>query len=83
MKTKVRLGMSFLMVFALLVLLACSSSAPSSGAAVATPDTDAIVWIVAMGLDGAEWVAASFTITKATGLSFPVNAADERNYSNP
>jgi len=48
-----------------------------------TKGTDASVWVVAMGLDDAEWVAASFTITQATGLSFPVNAADERNYSNP
>lgn len=48
-----------------------------------TKDTEAAVWIVAMGLDGAEWIASPFTITKATGLSFPVNASDERNYSNP
>ena len=48
-----------------------------------TPDTDADVVVVAMGLDGAEWIFAEFTITKATGLNFPVNASDERNYSNP
>ena len=48
-----------------------------------TKGTDAIVQIVAMGLDGAEWVVAQFTITKAVGLTFPVNAATERNYSNP
>lgn len=48
-----------------------------------TKGTDAVVQIVAMGLDGAEWVVAQFTITKATGLTFPVNAATERNYSNP
>jgi hypothetical protein len=48
-----------------------------------TKNTDASVWVVAMGLDGAEWVASQFLITQATGLSFPVNAADERNYSNP
>jgi S1-C subfamily serine protease len=46
MKTKVRLGISFMMVFALLVVVACSSSAPSSGGAVATPDTDALVQAV-------------------------------------
>jgi len=48
-----------------------------------TPGTDAVVQIVAMGLDGAEWIVAQFTITKATGLTFPVNAATERNYYNP
>jgi len=48
-----------------------------------TPGTDAVVQIVAMGLGGAEWVVAQFTITKATGLTFPVNAATERNYANP
>ncbi len=48
-----------------------------------TPDTDAIVIVIGMGLDGAEWVEGEFTITEATGLSFPVNAATERNYSNP
>ncbi|GAH00145.1 unnamed protein product, partial [marine sediment metagenome] len=41
------------------------------------------VTIVAMGLDGAQWVVAVFIITKAVGLTFPVNAAQERNYSNP
>jgi len=48
-----------------------------------TPGTDAAVIIVAMGLSGAEWVSAEFTITAATGLTFPVNAPDERNYANP
>ena len=44
---------------------------------------NAPVTIVAMGLDGAQWVVAPFTITKAVGLNFPVNAAKERNYNNP
>jgi hypothetical protein len=48
-----------------------------------TPATAADVVVVAMGLDGAEWVYGEFQITQATGLSFPVNAPDERNYSNP
>ena len=48
-----------------------------------TAGSDAVVNVVAMGLDSAEWVDAQFTITRATGLSFPVNAPDERNYSNP
>ena len=41
------------------------------------------VTIIAQGLGGAEWVEAAFTITRAVGLSFPINAADERNYLNP
>jgi hypothetical protein len=45
--------------------------------------SDAVVWVAAMGKAGAEWIDATFTISRATGLSFPVNAADERNYSNP
>lgn len=48
-----------------------------------TADTDAIVTIVAMAKDGAEWIDASFSITKGTGLNVPVNAGDERNFSNP
>lgn len=48
-----------------------------------TPGTDAAITIVAIGLNGAQYVLAEFTITRATGLSFPVNAAKERNYSNP
>jgi hypothetical protein len=45
-----------------------------------TADTNAPIQVVAMGLSGAEWIVAPFTITKATGLTFPVNAATERNY---
>lgn len=48
-----------------------------------TAATDAPVTVVAQGLAGAEWVEAAFTITRATGLQFAVNANDERNYSNP
>ena len=48
-----------------------------------TSNSNAEVVVVAMGLDGAEWVEASFTITQNTGLTFPVNAPTERNYSNP
>jgi len=48
-----------------------------------TPGTDADIVLVAIGLDGAQWVSGSFTITRTTGLSFPVNAAQERVYSNP
>ena len=48
-----------------------------------TANTDAPIAVVAMGKAGARWVDALFTITEATGLSFPVNAADELVYSNP
>jgi len=48
-----------------------------------TGGTPADIVVVAMGLDDAEWVYGEFQITQATGLSFPVNAPDERNYSNP
>ena len=41
---------------------------------------DALVVVVAQGLPGAEWVFAEFTITRNTGLSFPVNAPDELTY---
>lgn len=48
-----------------------------------TPGEPAAVVVAAIGLDGAQFVVAQFTITAATGLTFPVNAAKERNYSNP
>jgi hypothetical protein len=48
-----------------------------------TPDTNADVILIAMGLDSAEWVEGTFTIIEATGLDFSVNAPDERNYDNP
>lgn len=48
-----------------------------------TAATDAPVVIVAQALDGAEWVFAEFTITRTTGLNFPVNAPDELTYLNP
>ncbi len=48
-----------------------------------TGGTDADVVVVAMGLSGAEWIDGNFTITRTTGLNFPVNAPDERNYLNP
>lgn len=49
----------------------------------ASAGTDAPVVVVAIGLDGAQWIEAGFTITGVVGLNFPVNAAKERNYSNP
>lgn len=48
-----------------------------------TQATDAPVVVVAQGLPGAEWVFALFTITRAVGLTFPVNAPDELTYLNP
>lgn len=48
-----------------------------------TPGTDADVVVIAQGRGGARWNDAYFTITAATGLTFPVNVADELVYSNP
>lgn len=48
-----------------------------------TPNTPADVVVMAQGIPGARWVDAYFQITAATGLNFPVNAANELVYSNP
>lgn len=48
-----------------------------------TAGTNAPVAVIAQGLDGAQWVDGLFTISQATGLSFPLNAATERVYANP
>lgn len=48
-----------------------------------TPGTDAPIVIRAIGLDTAQFVEAAGTITRATGLSFTLVSALERNYSNP
>lgn len=48
-----------------------------------TPDTDAAVTIVAQGLNSAQWVLTTYTITKNTGQTISINASDERNYANP
>jgi hypothetical protein len=48
-----------------------------------TPGTDAAVVIRAIGLETAQFVEASATITQATGLSFSVVSSLERNYTNP
>jgi len=47
-----------------------------------TAGQDAVVQVVALGLASASYVVAQFTITRNVGLSFPVNASQERNYSN-
>lgn len=44
--------------------------------------TDAPVSLVGIGLSGSQWVVGEFTITRATGLRFPLNAAKERVYKN-
>jgi hypothetical protein len=48
-----------------------------------TAGTDASVSVVAQGLNGATWVLAAYTISRAAGQTIPVNAEDERNYGNP
>jgi hypothetical protein len=48
-----------------------------------TPGTDADVTLVAIGTDGAQYVVATGTITRATGISFTLTSALERNYANP
>ena len=48
-----------------------------------TAASNAPVTIVAQALDGAQWVSGSFTISRQTGLSFPLNPANETVYSNP
>lgn len=45
--------------------------------------TDAAVTVVAQGLNGAQWVLVTFTITRSVGQTITVNAPDERNYANP
>lgn len=45
--------------------------------------TDAPIVIVASVLNDAKWGEAQFTITRAVGLSFPVNLLDESVYNNP
>jgi hypothetical protein len=48
-----------------------------------TAGTDAAIVIRAIGLDTAQFVETSGTITRNTGLSFSLVSALERNYSNP
>lgn len=48
----------------------------------ASAGTDAPVSLVAIGLSGSQWAVGSFTITRATGQRFPLNAAKERVYKN-
>lgn len=48
-----------------------------------TAPSVAPVAIIAMAVDGAQWIDGLFTITRTTGLSFPLNAATERVYLNP
>ncbi len=47
-----------------------------------TAGTDAAVTVVAIGLDGAQYVSASATIARATGQNISLVAPLERNYDN-
>ena len=46
-----------------------------------TPATDAVIVLVAIGLTTAQYARFDGTITRATGLTFGLVAALERNYS--
>lgn len=48
-----------------------------------TPDTNAIIIVVALAYDGAQYTTVDYIITKATGQAIAVNAVDELNYENP
>lgn len=48
-----------------------------------TADTDAAITLRAIGYDTAQWVETTGVISKATGLSYTLVAAQERNYDNP
>jgi hypothetical protein len=48
-----------------------------------TAGTDAAVTVVAIGLNTGQYVAATATITRATGQNISLVAAKERNYANP
>ena len=48
-----------------------------------TPATDADVTVVAIGLDTAQFVKTTATITRSTGNNISLVAALERNYNNP
>lgn len=48
-----------------------------------TPDTNAVVTVVALGDDLAQHILATATITKVNSLTIAVQPALERNYSNP
>ena len=53
----------------------------TQGGRSAGADAPVVVW--AQGLDTAQYVYQEFAITRATGLTFTMNANLERNYSNP
>lgn len=48
-----------------------------------TAGTDAAVTVVAIGLDTAQYVVATGTITRTTGITISLVSALERNYANP
>lgn len=48
-----------------------------------TAATDAPVVLTAQGKGSAQWQFAAFTITRSTGLSFPINPNPDRVFANP
>lgn len=48
-----------------------------------TKETDAPVTFVAIGLDRAQYVSTTGTITKTANITIPITAPLERNYSDP
>lgn len=48
-----------------------------------TPDTDALITVIALGDDNAQHILATATISKVNSLIIPVQPALERNYVNP
>jgi len=48
-----------------------------------TADTDADVTFVALGLDLAQYVSTTGTITETSTINIPITSALERNYSDP
>ncbi len=48
-----------------------------------TAGTNADVTVVAQGLNSAQWVAVTHTITRSVNQTINVSAIDERNYANP
>lgn len=48
-----------------------------------TPETNAAVTVVGIGLDGGQFISVGHTITRSAGQNILVAPAQERNYNNP
>ena len=48
-----------------------------------TPETDAAVTVVGIGLSGGQFISVGHTITRSAGQNILVAPAQERNYNNP